>query len=298
MFKARDSEHHRLNGLNSIRTILLLSMTITIVFASNFILVQIFRIFDVIPKSGYNNILLNPGHLNNPLNILIFYLPITIGAPFYEELVYRRLLIPLFEERGMTPIVAVVTSSFIFAIAHLPGDLVNGNLPGGVIHVWNVFLIGMSVGLIYVLTRNIIYPIIIHGVLNFISFSGPIVLLMGNNLMNLIYYIAYLFILSLGVGVFLFSLWQYFRNRDTEWIELIKKKNHNNIKYGILTFSIIGTTGAFLPLIIRVILLELAIYDVLQYTLISICCFGSLIILFLWLGTKTTYDSIGNQNLK
>ena len=291
LFKAKDSEHHPLNGLNSVRTILLLSMTFTVVFASNFILVQTFKILDLIPKSGYNNVLLNSEHLNNPLNILIFYLPITIGAPLYEEVVYRRLLIPLLEERGMTPLIAVMTSSFIFAIAHLPGDLVNGNLPGGVIHVWNVFLIGVSVGLIYVLTRNIIYPIVIHGVLNFISFSGPLVLIMGNNLMIIAYNILFFLVLFLGLGIFLFSLWQYFRKRDGEWVVLIRRKNNNNIKHGTLTFLVIGIISGFIPLGIHFLLLNLAVLEVLLYYLISLGSFGLLIVLFLWLGTRTTYES-------
>ena len=135
LFKARDIEYHPLNLLNSVRTIFLICVTFTIVFTFNFILVHIFRVFDVIPQSGYNDVLLNSEHLSNPINILMFYLPLTIGAPVYEELVYRRLLIPLLEKRGMTPLIAMLSSSLLFAIAHLPGDLVNGNLPGGIMHI-------------------------------------------------------------------------------------------------------------------------------------------------------------------
>ena len=290
LFKTRDREYHSLTLLNSVRTVFLICVTFTIVFTSNFILVYLFRVFDVVPQSGYTDILLNPDHLDNPLNILLFYFPVTIGAPVYEELVYRRFLIPLLEERGMTPIIAVITSSFAFAIAHLPNDLVNGNLPGGIIHVWAVFLIGMSLGLIYILARNIIYPIIIHGVLNFISFSGPLVSILGNNLMITSYNIIILLIFILGIGVILYSLWEYFRKRDAEWVVLIRRKAYNHIKYGILCFFIISTISAFLPLTIHFLLLGLAFYDVLLYYIISLCCIGFLIMLFLWLGTKTTYE--------
>jgi len=294
LFKARNIERHPLNLLNSIRTVALICATFTLAFMSNLILVYLFKFFNLIPKSGYNNILLNTEHLKNPLNFLLFYLPLTLGAPVYEELLYRRLLIPLMEERGMSSSLAVITSSFIFAIAHLPGDLVNGNLSGGIIHVWNVFLIGLSVGLTYILTRNIFYPIVIHAVLNFISFSGPLVLILGNHPMINFYNIIIFMIIFLGLGIFLFSLWQYFRKRDAEWVLLIRRRNYNHIKYGTLYFLIIGTISAFLPLVIYFILLELAIYDVLLYYLISIGCFGFLIIQFLWLGTRTTYGSIEN----
>ena len=294
LFKARDIEYHSLNLLNSARTVFLICATFTIVFTSNFILVHIFRVFDVIPQSGYNDVLLNSEHLNNPINILMFYLPLTIGAPVYEEIIYRRLLIPLMEERGMSPIVAVLTSSFTFAIAHLPGDLVNGNLPGGIIHVWGVFFIGMSLGLIYILTRNVIYPIIIHGVLNFISFSGPLVSILGNDIMIMSYSVIILTIFLLGLGVFIFGLWQYFRKSDVEWVSLIRKKTYNHIKYGSLGFLIIGIISAFLPLVVLFFLLNIAVYDVLLYFIVSIGSFGFLIILFLWLGTRTTYES--NKN--
>ena len=141
----------------------------------------------------------------------------------------------------------------------------------------------MSLGLIYILTRNIIYPIIIHGGLNFISFSGPLVSILGNDIMILSYSVIILTIFLLGLGVFIFGLWQYFRKRDVEWVSLIRKKTYNHIKYGSLGFLIIGIISAFLPLVILFFLLNIAVYDVLLYFIVSIGSFGFLIILFLWL---------------
>lgn len=298
LFKARNIERHHLNFLNSIRTVVLTCVTFTLIFISNFILVNIFKVFNAIPKSGYKIILLNSSHLNNPLNIMLFYLPLTIGAPIYEELLYRRLLIPLLEKRGMSSLIAVITSSFIFAIAHLPSDLVNGNVPGGIIHVWSVFLIGVSLGLIYVLTRNIFYPIIIHGVLNFISFASPIILLLENDSLIIGYNIIVFIIFFVGLGAFLFILWQYLKRRDAEWVVLIRKKPFSHIKLGILSFLIIGVISAFLPLGIHFLLLNLAVYDVLLYFMVSIGSFGILIVVFSWLGTITTYNTNKNQQFK
>jgi membrane protease YdiL (CAAX protease family) len=202
------------------------------------------------------------------------------------------------EERGTSPLVAVITSSFIFSIGHLPGDLVNGNLSGGIIHVWGVFLIGMSLGLIYVLTRNLIYPIIIHGILNFISFSGPLVTILGDNLLILSFNIIILIICIIGVGVLLFGLWQLLRKRTAEWVILLREKTHNQIKHGILGFLIIGIVSVFIPLIIQFTLSNIAAYNILLYFIASVGSYGIIIVLFLWLATRATFESHKIQNIK
>ena len=141
LFKAKNSEFRSITIFNSVRTILLICGIFTIIVSINFILFYIFRVFNLNPQSGYTNILLSPEHLTNPLNILIYYLPLIIGAPVYEELVYRRLLIPLLEKRGMSPLAAILSSSLLFALVHLPGDLISGNLSGTIMHISAVFLI-------------------------------------------------------------------------------------------------------------------------------------------------------------
>ncbi len=297
LFKAKSVEHHKLTINNSLTTILLICGTFTLIVSTNLILFYLFNAFNLNPLSGYTDILLNPGHLSNPLNILVYYLPLVIGAPIYEELVYRRLLIPLLEKRGMRPLAAIVSSGFLFAISHLPADLVNGNLSGGIIHISGVFLIGISLGLIYVLTRNVIFPIIIHGVLNFISFSGPIIILLGNSGLILSYNIIYWAVFIAGIGVLILGLWQLFRRQTVDWVVLIRKKVPNTILYGFLGFLIIGTVIIFIPLMVDLAFLNLglAAYNVLLYFFAIIASYCAIVILFSWLGTRTRYES--NTNL-
>ncbi|MFX0039250.1 MAG: lysostaphin resistance A-like protein [Promethearchaeota archaeon] len=296
LFKAKNTEFHRLTALNSLRTILLICSTFTLVASINFGLIFIFRLIGVIPQNGYANILLNSGHLANSLNIVIYYLPLTIGAAVYEELLYRRLLIPLLEQRGMGSSPAILSSSLLFALAHLPDDIVSANPTGTIIHISAVFLIGISLGLIYVLTRNIFYSMIIHGVLNFISFSGPLVTLISNGVLTLTYYVIYWTIFIVGLGVLTFGFWQFFRQRDSEWVNLVREKNTNSILNGFFGFLIIGIISLFIPLLIQtiVVILEIAVYSVLLYFIVLIICFGSFIVLFIWLGTRTIYKSKNN----
>ncbi|MFX1418232.1 MAG: lysostaphin resistance A-like protein [Promethearchaeota archaeon] len=292
-FKAKNSEYRQLTLFNSLRTILLICSTITLTASINFGLFYIFELFNLKPQSGYTNILLNSGHLANPLNILIYYLPLTIGAAVYEELIYRRLLIPLLEKRGMSPSPAILLSSLLFAFAHLPDDLISANPTGTIMHILAVFIIGMSLGLIYVLTRNILYPILIHGIINFISFSGPLVILVANNTLTLIYNIAYWTIFISGIGILIFGLWQFFRKPEAEWVILIREKQTNPILIGSIGFLVIGTVSIFFPLLIQtmVVYLEIAVYSVLLYFIILLICFGSVLVLLIWLGTRTNYES-------
>jgi len=296
LFKVKDSEYRPLNLFNSLRTIMLICGTFTLIVSINFILFYIFRLFSLNPQSGYNNVLLSSEHLTNPLNILIYYLPLTVGAPVYEELVYRRLLIPLLEKRGMGPSIAIFSSSLLFALAHLPDDLISANITGIIMHISAVFLIGVSLGLIYILTRNVFYSIIIHGILNFISFSGPLVILIVNSILTLSYDIIYWITYILGFIVIILGLWQFFRKREAEWVILVREKNTKSILYSFFGFLFIGTISIFVPLLIQITIVNLgiAIYNILLYLFVLILCFGSFLILFLWLGTRTIYESKNN----
>ncbi|UCC19528.1 MAG: CPBP family intramembrane metalloprotease [Promethearchaeota archaeon] len=293
LFKVKNSEFRQVNLFNSLRTVLLICGTFTLISSISFVLVYIFGLFNLIPQSGYTNVLLNIGHLANPLNILIYYLPLTIGAAVYEELVYRRLLIPLLEQRGMSPSPAILFSSLLFALAHLPNDLIAANLTGTIIHISAVFFIGISLGLIYVITRNVLYSMVIHAFLNFISFSGPLVILVANSTLTLIYNITYWTILIVGVGILIFGLWQFLRKPNAEWVILVKERQTNPILYGTFGFLIMGIIGIFIPFIIQNIIigLEIAVYSVLLYFLVLIICFGAFLVLFLWLGNRAMYES-------
>jgi len=296
LFKAKNVEYRPITALNSLRTIILICGTFTVIISSIFTLFYIFSVFNLNPLSVYGNVLLRPEHLANPLNILIYYLPLTFGASIYEELIYRRLIIPLLEQRGMKPLVAVLTSSLIFAIAHIPNDIVSGSLSGGIMHIWSVFLIGFSCGLIYILTRNILYPIIIHGVLNFISFSVPLFALTGNSLLILSYDISFWTIFITGIVVLIYGLWQFFRKRNVEWVVLVRERNTESLLNGFTGFIIIATISTFIPILIEfiVVRLEIAVYNVFLYFFILIISYGVAIILFSWLGTRTRYELKNN----
>ncbi len=298
LFKAKNVEYRPITIFNSRRTILLICVTFTLIVISNFVLFYILSAFNLNPQSIYGTVLLRIEHLANPFNILIFYLPLTIVAPIYEELVYRRLIIPLLEQRGMRPLTAVLSSSLLFAIVHIPDDILSGDLSRGIMHIWSVFLLGFSLGFIYILTRNILFPIVIHGVINFISFSKPLFALTGNSLLILSYDIMYWVIFITGIVGLIYALWQLFRKKDAEWIFLTRKKTHNHILNGFFGLMGIATISVFIPLLIQFIIvnLKIAVYNVSLYFIALIASYGAAIILFLWFGTRTRYETNTNLN--
>ncbi|MFX1566696.1 MAG: hypothetical protein ACFFCH_11970, partial [Promethearchaeota archaeon] len=57
-------------------------------------------------EHSYGDIILGPQHLSNPWNIVMFFATATIGAAVFEELIFRRMLIPSLQQRGMAPTAA------------------------------------------------------------------------------------------------------------------------------------------------------------------------------------------------
>ena len=253
LMRIKDVTKSALTIKKSGNTILLFCLTVSILIISNFIITSIFNVFNLIPQSGYSGILLNSTQANNPLNVIIYYLPFIIGAPIFEEFLYRRTLIPLLEKRGMTSFTAIIIISIIFAVAHLPNDIINGNIYGGIIHVVGVFYISISLGISYILTRNILFPIIIHSLINLISFSGPLFQVMDNLVLNLIYNITIVIIFAVGIFFLIYCIWNLIRRTPKKWIKSIRNRKIRSVKLGTLIFLLIGISSAFLPVIIEII---------------------------------------------
>jgi hypothetical protein len=105
-------------------------------------------------------------------------------------------------------------------------------------------------------------------------------------------------IFILGFGVLFYELWHIFRKRDAEWIFLVRKTQTKPILKGFSGFIILGLISIFIPLIIQFIIVssEIAVYNVSLYFISLIISYGTIFVLFLWLGTRTRYESENNFN--
>ncbi len=294
LFRSKEIVHESVNTVNFRKMIMGITIVYSMAILSNIILISIFNSFDSTPQSGYGSILITKELLNDPLTLTLYFLVPTLGAGVFEELVYRRMVIPLLEERGMAPKSAALASAFIFALSHLPNDLINGNLSGGIVHVWGVFLIGTMMGLIYVLTRNIIYPIIMHATVNFISFLGPYVLLSESLGLLILYELIVFALIGVGSIFGVYLLIQYFRHSDKEWIQMLKTRSLLDIKKGFLGYMIITTVilTALVTIDITFTIILISGFNEILTILLYSALLGIILTLLLWVGYKNRMKAI------
>lgn len=303
IFKVKNVDNTEpIRGSNARRAFLIYIGLYSIALLSNLLFIYITSLLDITPQTGYGSILVSEDVMDDAYTILIYFIAPTIGAGVYEEMVYRRMVIPRLEKSGMAPFTAALSSAALFAIGHFPNDLFNGNIAGGIIHVWGVFLIGTALGAIYIFSRKVIYPITLHALYNLVSFLGPYVVLTGSNLILAIYSITMLLIIGGGAFAAVYIVVQYLRKRNYDWIKLVKEDSEVKPRKGILGYMLIGIL-AFTGIILMEIMLAELVYAGWDYYLALILAnigYASIMIIFAWLGHQNlkTQAEIGNKLIK
>lgn len=127
----------------------------------NFIGIILTTIISLFKQSAVSNVMVE---VTGSIHPLVNFLIVVIFAPILEELLFRKTLVDKTVKYGEG--VAVVLSGLLFALFH-------GNLNQ---FAYTLFM-GCFFGFIYVKTKNIIYPIILHIIVNFMgSFMSSIML--------------------------------------------------------------------------------------------------------------------------
>ncbi len=103
--------------------------------------------------------------------VVLIAIPLTwIGAVIGEELVYRNVIQKYLTERW-TASAAIIASSAIFAVVHLPAFTPGAPVELGAA-VLAVFTISLVLAVAYHRTGNVVVPMIIHGIYNVIIYVG------------------------------------------------------------------------------------------------------------------------------
>lgn len=93
-----------------------------------------------------------------------------LGVGFIEELYIRGLLLNLierlFKNKKNATVIAIVASSIIFSLGHIPGMLGQDTLTIVCRLIWTAML-GIYLGVVYKKTNNLWIPIILHTVIDF-----------------------------------------------------------------------------------------------------------------------------------
>lgn len=119
-----------------------------------------------------------PSTPNYPLlNLVLVVILVCIFAPILEELVFRRILIPLLEgSQFISTPYAIVVSATVFAFIHSESDLLDGSIYFAIVHFTSALILGLGLAAIYATTRNVKYSIFYHSANNTLSMIGTIVL--------------------------------------------------------------------------------------------------------------------------
>ncbi|MFX1284826.1 MAG: type II CAAX prenyl endopeptidase Rce1 family protein [Promethearchaeota archaeon] len=201
---------------------------------------------------------LSIGHRGNLFSVIMWLLAGTLSFAIFMEYLFRRTLIPLFEKRGLSPFAAVITSSIAFALVSIPNYLgiqltilTESNLlilyfsRYGLLNslfcslnlFMTTFILGMACGIVYILTRNVIFSIMVHclGILPYYLID----LFHDNIMFDLLLGILIIVINISGLLVALFTSHTIFKaSSQTDWITILKKKSEVNINRGITGFFI------------------------------------------------------------
>lgn len=127
----------------------------------NLIATLITAVIGVIKQSPVDNVLLDMvSNIDPMVNLFV----VVICAPVMEELLFRKMLIDRTSDYGDG--VSIVFSGLLFGLFH-----------GNLVQFSYAFFIGICFGFIYIKTRSILYPIILHMLTNFMgSFVGMFIL--------------------------------------------------------------------------------------------------------------------------
>jgi membrane protease YdiL (CAAX protease family) len=124
--------------------------------------------------SPYESLSPTQSSLGDPVYIILFVGVLVVGAPIFEELVFRKTLIPLLERRGLGYFWVLLISSSIFSLRHTPADLLSGSIGFAIAHLFTTFLGGLALGYLYLRTRSVIWPILLHALINGLSVLAQI----------------------------------------------------------------------------------------------------------------------------
>ncbi|MHA1973061.1 MAG: CPBP family glutamic-type intramembrane protease [Candidatus Hodarchaeales archaeon] len=208
--------------------------------------------------SAYETIFPTVTLLDNPIYYLLFFGVLSIGAAISEELVFRRSLIPFLERRGLGTFWVLIFTSLLFAFIHVPADILQGSLRWTLVHFLGTFIGGFGMGYLYMMTRKVIWPILLHSINN--SFAGFSIIAyaryeqLNDYLFLPIIAMWVLVSLAVGFGVLIYGFIMLITKRHQTqpfWMILLKDFNleWNYAKKMVLFSSLVVLVKGVVPVI-------------------------------------------------
>lgn len=106
--------------------------------------------------------------------VIGYYLELIFGVAVFEEIIFRGFLIPQVfirlkarENNASRMFLTLGISQFLFAIVHVPIRLANGmSLIDAILNLGTIFIIGIIIAFVYLLTENIFIAMGVHSIWN------------------------------------------------------------------------------------------------------------------------------------
>lgn len=155
---ARHLNKHELINKPNDKSIKYILICIVIGIATLFLLSGALNYFQLlVDKLGFESAVLGY-ELDSPSNYVISLISLAILPAICEELLFRGVLVNCLKSKG--PMFAIIVSSVMFSIFHFsPSQLIYP------------FCFGLILSIVYLRTRNIIFPILLHFINNALSLS-------------------------------------------------------------------------------------------------------------------------------
>jgi membrane protease YdiL (CAAX protease family) len=167
-------------GIHLLTTYSLYALNLTVGFLVILFIEPFLTSLGLTTESPYEGIEPTLTLLENPLFIALFLAVLVVGAAVSEELVFRRTLIPMLERRGLGQAWVLIISSIVFSLRHTPSDL-SASLGFAIIHFFSTMFGGLILGFIYLRTRNILWPILLHALVNGVAAISQIAFTIYND---------------------------------------------------------------------------------------------------------------------
>ncbi len=179
--------------------------------------------------------------LDDPVLLLLFFLHSLVISNLFSELMFRRTLIPLLEDRGLSPFHAVILSSIGFSFLNLPYILLYPENPTFYFLLITYICYSLCVGITYILTRNILFPILFHAFYFFHYYTGSLGSALDNE--NLLLIHDSLNVLTVVLTIIIIP-YVFTKAKDpessSEWMKVIKKHSVPYIQRGVIGFFVIS----------------------------------------------------------
>ncbi len=201
--------------------------------------------------------------LFDPIFLFLFLIYQLGLNPIFVQLMFRRTAIPLMEDRGLSPFIAVLLSSFGFCLLDLPFYL-NIMFSGSnflIVVYWTIstFLYGFGTGIIYVLSRNIKLSILYASSYQIYRIVQILNQYPGKTLEYSVRFLLEFYIVLIGLISLIIIIWVLSKsNKVSEWISILKKPSVPNISRGIIGFFVFSFLFALIHYLISTIIEEVA----------------------------------------